>query len=153
MRALGAGQDHFHFAWRSSGRWREAQLDALVSHELQTGAPVCSPAPIAPEQRACTCLQRMEQHTDLAWLCSGVALPLTLLAQRTRSATANAGSIHHAQAAVGFSTVLMREQHLVSRTAQRPIGLQRKVLAGEAARFPKQAHSRRSIAGRRSGMW
>lgn len=96
MRALCAGQDHFRFAWRSGGRRQQAQLDALVSHELQTGAPVFSPAPIPPEQRGRTNLERMQQHADLARLCSGVAIPLALLAQRTGTTTANAGSIHHA---------------------------------------------------------
>lgn len=35
----------------------------------------------------------------------------------------------HTQAAIGFSAVLMRKQHLVSGTPQRPIRLERKVLS------------------------
>ena len=96
MRALCAGEDHFRFAWRSGGRRQRAHLDALVSHELQTGAPVFSPTPIPPEQRSRTHLERMQQHADLAGLCGGVAIPLALLAQPTGTTTANAGSIHHA---------------------------------------------------------
>src|SRR2546430_190903 len=57
----------------------------------------------------------MQQHTDLARLCRRTAIPLTLLAQRTGTTTVNAGAIHHAQAAIGFSTVFMREQLLGSR--------------------------------------
>ena len=83
VRALRAGKDHFRFAWRSGGRRRQAHFDALVSHELHTGAPVCSPAPIAPEQRGGTNPERMQQHADLARLCGRAAIPLTLLAQRT----------------------------------------------------------------------
>ena len=46
MGTLRAGKDHFCVAWRSCGGRRQAHLDALVSHELHTGAPVLSPAPI-----------------------------------------------------------------------------------------------------------
>jgi hypothetical protein len=49
MCALWAGQDHFRSAWRGGGRRHQAHPDALVSHELPTGAPVFSAAPIAPE--------------------------------------------------------------------------------------------------------
>jgi len=48
---LRAGKDHFRFAWQSCGGRRQAHLDALVSHELYTGAPVLSPAPI-PRSRS-----------------------------------------------------------------------------------------------------
>jgi hypothetical protein len=68
----------------------------LVSHELHAGAPVCSAAPIAPEQRRGTHPERMQQDTHLARLCGRAAIPLTLLAQWTRAAVANAGSIDHA---------------------------------------------------------
>src|SRR5437868_2137029 len=88
----------------------------------------------------------MQQHTDLARLCRRTAIPLTLLAQRTGTTTVNAGNIHHAQAAIGFSALLMREQLLGSLATQRPIGLESKVLPREAASFPGQAHLRRSIA-------
>ncbi len=82
-----------------------------------------------PEQRGSTNRERMQEHADLARLCRRAAIPLTLLAQPTGPTTANAGSLHHAQAAIGFSAVFMREQVLGSRAAQRPIGLQSKVLA------------------------
>ena len=58
---LRAGKDHFCFAWRSCGGGRQAHLDALVSHELHTGAPMLSPAPIPPEQGRGTNPERMKQ--------------------------------------------------------------------------------------------
>jgi hypothetical protein len=54
----------------------------------------------------------MQQHAYLAGLRGFAAIPLALLTQRTRAALANAGSIHNAQAAIGFSTPLMRDQLL-----------------------------------------
>jgi hypothetical protein len=48
---LRAGQDHFRFTWRRCDGRRQVHLDALVSHELHTGAPVFSPAPI-PRSRS-----------------------------------------------------------------------------------------------------
>src|SRR6266566_4132612 len=69
-------------------------------------------------------------------LLGGAALPLTLLTQRTRAATTNAGPIHDAQAAIGFSTPLLGRQRLPCWTAERPVGLKRKVLARKAPRFP-----------------
>src|SRR2546421_8526213 len=78
----------------------------------------------------------MQQHAHLARLCSGVALPLTLVAQGTRTTTAKAGSIPHAQAPIGFSAVFMREQCLVGRTEYPAIRLERKVLPRVPPGFP-----------------
>jgi hypothetical protein len=78
----------------------------------------------------------MQQNTDLARFCGGRAIPLTLLAQGTGPTTANAGSIDDAQTAVGFSTLFMGEQFLLGRATQCAVGLESKVLAREAARFP-----------------
>lgn len=133
---LARGEDHVRGGWRSSGGRRQADLDALVAHQLHAGAPVDSAAPIPPEQRCGTHSERMQQHTDLARLGRRGAVPLTPLAQRTGTTPADASSIHHAQAPVGFSAVFMGEQLLVSGTAQCPIGLESKVLTREAARFP-----------------
>ncbi|GHO80468.1 hypothetical protein KSD_82390 [Ktedonobacter sp. SOSP1-85] len=118
----------------------------MVLHELLTSAPMLSAVPISPEQRRRTHPKWMQKYTYLARLRSSAAIPLTLLAQRAGTTTANAGSIHHTQASIGFSTLLMRVKLLVGRTPQCAIGLERKVLAGETARFPGQAHLRRSIA-------
>src|SRR4051794_26627736 len=92
----------------------------------------------------------MQQYAHLARLSGGGAIPLTLLTQRTGAATANAGRIHDAQTAIGFSAALVRYQRLASGATQRPIGLKRKILTGEATCFPGQAHLRGSIARGRS---
>ncbi|SRR6266699_2320779 len=126
---LCAREDHGCGRWRSgSGRW-QAHLNALVSHEMDASPPMFSPAPISPEERGRTNREWMQQHTHLARLCRGTAIPLALLTQGTGTTTPNARSIHHAQASVGFSALLMREQRLFSRTPQRSIGLETKVLA------------------------
>ena len=44
-------KDHFRCAWQGGGGRRQAHLDALVSQELHTGAPVLSAAPI-PRSRS-----------------------------------------------------------------------------------------------------
>jgi hypothetical protein len=90
--------------------------------------------------------QWMQQHTSLARLLGGAALPLTLLAQGRGTATTNTGRRDDAQAPIGFSALLMGNQRLASRTPQRPILLERKVLTREAVCFPGQAHLRGSIA-------
>src|SRR5271167_8789 len=92
----------------------------------------------------------MQQYTDLTRLLGGAALPLTLLAQGTGTATTNTGRIDHTQAPIGFSALLMGNQRLASGTPQRPIRLERKVLTREAVRFPGQTHLRGSIARGRS---
>ena len=138
MGTLRAGQDHVHGDCRRSGRRRQADFKALVSHELSTGAPVCSAVPIPPEQRDGTGAKRMEQDADLARLRSRAAIPLTLLTQRTRAAVANASRIHHAQAAVGFSTPLLGMKRLSCGTTEGSVGLERKVLTRKAPRFPRR---------------
>src|SRR5260370_39634674 len=82
----------------------------------------------------------MQQHADLAWLCRRSAIPLTLLAQRTRTTTADAGSIHHAQAAIGFLAPFACRKGLIGRTAQRSIRLESEVLPGEACRPERRRH-------------
>jgi hypothetical protein len=135
VRSLRTGQDHVRGAWRSGGR-RQAHLDALVSHKLHTGTPVLSAAPIPPEQRCGIHPERMQQHTHLTRLRGRVAIPLTLLAQRTRAAVANAGRIDHAQTTIGLATPLLEVKLLPCWTAERPIRLERKVGSCEAPRFP-----------------
>ena len=128
MRTLCARKDHFRFARPRSGRRWQAYLDALVSHEFQTSAPVLSAAPIAPEQRGRTNLERMQQHTDLARFGRRRAIPLTLLAQGTGTTTADAGRIDHAQTPIGFLAPFVDRKGLLGWTAQRPVGLEGKVL-------------------------
>jgi hypothetical protein len=124
VRSLRTGQDHVRCARLRGGGWRQAHLDALMSHELLTSAPVISAAPISPEQRCGTHPEWMQQHTHLARLRASAAIPLTRLAQRTRAAVANAGCIHHAQASIGFCALLVHHKRLMSRTAHCPIRLE-----------------------------
>ena len=135
MCPLCAGQDHIRGGWQSGSRRRQAHLNALMSRKMHTGTPMFSAAPISPEERSRTNLERMQQHAHLARHGSRATIPLALLAQRTGTTTADAGSIHDTQAAIGFSALLMRDQLLVGRTPQRPIRLEHKVLAGETAAF------------------
>jgi hypothetical protein len=73
------------------------------------------------------------------------AIPLALLAQGTGTTAADAGCIHDAQASVGFSASLMGHQRLASRTAERSVGLESKVLPREATCFPGLAYHCRSV--------
>ena len=152
MRPLGTRQGRRRT--REQGRCGrlDLDLDALRAHQLDACPAVRATTPVMPSDGLRADDQWMQQHTDLARLLGGAALPLALLAQWTGTTTAHAGSVHHAQAAIGFSALLMREQLLVSGTAQRPIGLQSKVLTREAASFPGQAHVRGSIARGRNGV-
>jgi hypothetical protein len=138
VRALHTGEDHVRGGWRSGGGRRQADLEALVPHELGTGAPVDSAAPIPPEQRCGTHSEWMQQHAHLARLGRRGAIPLTLLAQRAGTAPTDAGRIHHAQAAIEFSTPLLDRKRLPCWTPQCPIGLERKVGSCEATCFPRR---------------
>lgn len=145
---------------RGSGRsrrknWPHLNVQALAV-QTQTGPPLMASGPVPPEQRGRAYRQGMEEHTDLAWFGCGVSTPLALLAQRTGTATANAGTIDHAQAPIGFSAVLMWEERAPSRATQRPIRLEGKVGPSKATSFPGRRDGRRSIprggrGGRRYG--
>jgi hypothetical protein len=137
VRALRTGEDHLRDG-RRSGAGQQAHLDALVSHELDTGAPMLSPAPIPPEERRIPNHERMQEHTHLARLFGGAALPLTLLTQRTGATTANARRIHDTQTPIGLSAALLGRKRWPCWTPERPVGLERKVGSGEAPRFPRR---------------
>jgi hypothetical protein len=91
------------------------------------------------EQRSRTDEEWMQHDTHSTRLGGGCAMPLTLFAQETGAATADARRIDHTQAPVGFSTPLVRNQRLPGRTAQRAIGLGGKVSTREAVSFPEQS--------------
>jgi len=101
----------------------------LVSHELDAGAPMNSAAPIVPEERGRTNLERMQQHTHLPRLRRSAAIPLTLLTQRTGAATAGPCSIHDAQTSIGFSTLLLDTKLLIGWTMKGAIWLDREIAA------------------------
>jgi hypothetical protein len=128
----------------------DLNLDALMEHQLDARPSVVPTTPVTPENGLRPNDQWMQQHTDLARLLGGAALPLTPLAQGTGTAPTDTGRIDDAQAPIGFSALLMGNQRLASGTPQRPIWLERKVLTREAVRFSGQAHLRGSIARGRS---
>ena len=152
MRPLRTGQGRRQERWASRAAGLYLHLQVLAA-ELHASSPMKSPTPVTPEKRSRSHGERMEQQTDLTRLGSGAALPLTLVAQRAGAATADAGSIHDTQASIGFSALLKRDQLLVSRATQRPIGLESKVLARKAASIQGQAHVRGSIARGGSRVW
>ena len=139
MGALGAGERGRRDVW-SDGGWAHAplhlNLDALGTNEVDTGTSMLSSAPVLPEKRLPSDSERMQEHADLARLFGGVTIPLALLAQRAGTTIANTGGIHHAQAAISLSTMLLGHKRLPCWTAQHPVGLERKVGSGEATGFP-----------------
>src|SRR6266581_2593763 len=80
----------------------------MLAMQTQARSPLVSSGPVSPEERSRAYWQRMEQHAHLTRFSRCVAIPLALLAQRTRTATADAGPIDDAQASIGFSAVFMR---------------------------------------------
>src|SRR5258708_32567079 len=83
VRTLRAGKDHICLTWRSDGGRRQAHLDALVSHELPTGSPGLSAAPVPPKQRRGT--HRGGGHHSPAppGLPAACSMPMALRRQRT----------------------------------------------------------------------
>jgi hypothetical protein len=82
-----------------------------------------------PEERLTSHRERVQENAHLARFVRGVPIPLTLLSFRTRTATADAGSVHHAQAAIDFSTLLLNTKLLVGWTMECPIWLDREISA------------------------
>ena len=80
----------------------------------------------------------MEEHADLTRFGGGVAIPLTLVAQRAGATTTNAGGIDHTQTAIDLAASLMSGKRLSCWTAKRPIRLERKVLPRETTYFPRR---------------
>ena len=152
VRALCTGQGHR----RKSRARRETRLHShfhvLVAKQLHARPSVLSSAPVAPEQRRRPDDEGMQQHTHLARFGGRAAIPLTLLAQRTEAAIADATGIHHTQAPIGFPAPLMGNQRLPGRATEGAIWLEGKVLTREAASFPGQAHLRGSIARSRGSV-
>ncbi len=136
MRPLRSRKDRRSGAALAGWALRLPHLDLLITHQLHTGSPVLPAAPIPPKQRRKANDEWMQEYTHLARLCGGAAIPLALLAERTGATTVNAGTIHDAQAPIGFSALLMWGEFLVGRALQRPIRLESKVLAREATGLP-----------------
>ncbi len=129
MGTLRTGKGYIYGGWPGDSGRRHLHLYALVSHKLHTGAPVFSATPVSPEQRRRTNLERMEQHADLTRLFGGAALPLALFAQGTRTTTADAGCIHHAQTAIDFSTLLLDTKLLACWIPEGSVRLEGEIVA------------------------
>ncbi len=86
-----------------------------------------SATPVTPEERRIPDPKRMQEDADLARLFGGTPIPLALLAQRAGTTTANAGCIHHAEAAIGLSTMLLGSERVPCRAPKRSVSLERKV--------------------------
>jgi hypothetical protein len=138
MRPLRPGEGSRRKTRAGSTAGFHLHLHPLLTQQLDALPPMQPPAPISPEHRGWTNGEGMQEHTNLARLFGGAALPLTLFPLRARAATAKTGRIDHPQASVSFPTPLMGTKRLPCWTAKRPIGLERKVLSREATRFPRR---------------
>jgi len=78
-------------------------------------------------------LRGCEPHADLTRLFGGTTLPLTLVAQRTGTTTADAGTIHDAQASIGFVSAVHAGSASVQQgtAASHRAGGQRRVLRSD----------------------
>jgi len=118
----------------------------LLSKQVHAGPTVLSSAPISPQHRSRPDGEGMQEHTHLTRLCCRLSLPLALLTQKAGATAANAGSIHHAQASIGFAASFMCRKLLPSRTAQGAIRLESEVTTGEAISLPGKGDFGGSIA-------
>jgi hypothetical protein len=87
VRTLGTGKGCRRDSEAGRGGRFDLDLDALMAHQLDARPSVVPTAPVTPEKGFRPNAQWMQQHTHLARLLGGVALPLTLLAQGTGTAT------------------------------------------------------------------
>ena len=94
--------------------------DALMAQQLDARPSLLPTTPVPQQpQRSRPNDERMQKHTHLAGLGGRTAIPLTLLAQRAGTTTANAGRIHHAQASISLSAVDHASQRLAACTQDR----------------------------------
>ncbi len=146
MGALGTRQD-----CRLAGFERLCRSDFLHIHplrvqELHTGSSMLSATPIPPEQGSRANTAWMQQDAHSARVLGGPAVPLTLFAQLTGATHSDASLIDDAQAPSSFPASFLGKQARSSRTAQRVICLESKVLPREAVCFPGQGPFRWAIA-------
>jgi hypothetical protein len=160
MGPLRARKDHFRFGWQGCSGRLQAHLDALVSHELLTFAPVLSAAPIPPEQWRGANPERMEQYTDATRLRRCFPVPLTLRTLWAAATIEDPSTVEHTQTAIGFAALLGWAQRLARRAGQRPVGLKSEVLPREPIGFPGQGDRRllvqrghENTSGQGRGYW
>ena len=118
--------------WHGASPRPNLDRHTRLPQEVQTRPPMLSPGPVTPEEWPFPDHERMEEDADLARFARFVTLPLTRLSQRTGTATAHAGPIHHAQTPIGFSALLLDTKLLVCGTAQCAVWLEREIVARKA---------------------
>jgi len=121
VRSLRTRKDHVRFAWQCDDERLEVHLHVWVSHELHTGTPVHSPAPISPEQRSGTTTKGMQEHADVPRLCRCIAIPWTRTASAAGTTAVETGRRDHTQAAIGFSAPLLDTTFLSGWTVEGPV--------------------------------
>ena len=151
MRTLRTGKGRRRESWAGRTPGLHLHLHLRLPEQLLARTSMVPTTPVSPKQGRRPNDEGRQEHTHPTRLGGGFAMPLTLLAQKTGTATADAGRIHDAQASVSLGAPLLRNKRLTSRTAQRSIRLEGKVSTREAALFPGQGHGCRSIplGGRR----
>jgi len=117
------------------------QVEGIPRHVGDAGAAcrhvdVPGAASLAKPQRSRAALAGMQQKTHSAGVLGLMPVPLTLFAQGAGTTVCDLGLIDQTQAAVSLWSPFTTPQALASRAVQAPIGLEGKVGAREAARFP-----------------
>jgi hypothetical protein len=138
MRPLCSREDQRRRVWVRRLGLLKRHIRPLATQQLHAGAPMRSTTPIPPEQGSRAQRERMQQQTHPAGLCRLVAVPLTLLAQGAHATVYDPGGVEHPQRAIVLGALLGRVQRLACWTAERPVGLEGKVLSREAASFPRR---------------
>lgn len=134
-------------------RVRQADVSALVAHEVHASSSMLAARPISPQQWSETSLERMQQAAHLARLCRLMPMPLALFPQGTGTTIGDPGREDHAQAATLFAAPFTRKEHLARRTPYGPLWLEGESLSCKATRLPRSPNHRRAVAryGRRLG--
>jgi hypothetical protein len=104
-------------------------LHTLVAKQVDAGTSMNPSTPVTPSERFSPDHERMQEHTHLARLFGGAAVPLALLAQWAGTTSAHAGSIHNTQTAIDLSALLLDTKLLVCWTAEGPVWLEREIVA------------------------
>lgn len=135
MCPLRTREDRRRWDWRRLGLLQR-DIHPLAAQQAHTGPPLLSAAPVLPEHRGRAHREWMQQQTDPARLCRLSSVPLTLLAQGADTAVSDPGGVEYSQRAIVLGALLSRVQRLACWTAERPVGLEGKVLSREATNFP-----------------
>lgn len=126
MSTLGTGKQQGRTTEESNPRLNQ-NLYLLVTKELHASPPMNPLAPVMPEERPTPHSEWVQENTHLARFARFVTIPLTLRTFRARATAADAGGVHDAQAAVGFSALLLDMKHLICGAAKGSVWLEREI--------------------------